>query len=70
MTPNTEKPEIEERLRAWRDAKLAVGRYAREPSEVNAGRVANAWSRVRGVMARAIDERIDRELAELRRRSS
>lgn len=70
MTPNVEKPEIEERLKAWRDAKRAVGRYAREPSEINAGRVASAWGRVRGAVTRAIDERIDRELAELRRRGS
>lgn len=70
MTPNVEKSDLEERLRAWRDAKQAVGRYAREPSDINAGRVATAWSRVRGAVTRAIDERIDRELAELRRRGS
>lgn len=70
MTPIIEKPDIEERRRAWREAKQAVGRYAREPSEANAGRVVTAWSRVRGAVTRAIDERIDRELAELRRRSS
>lgn len=70
MTPTVEKSNIEERLRAWHDAKEAVGRYAREPSEANAGRVATAWSRVRGAVTRAIDERIDRELAELRRRAS
>ena len=40
-----------ERRKAWLAAKLAVRRYAREPSEANAGRVRSAWRRVRRTMA-------------------
>lgn len=46
-----------ERRAAWLAAKLAVRRYAREPSEVNAGEVRSAWRRVRLSMAETADKR-------------
>ncbi len=40
----------DQRREAWLAAKLAVRRYAREPSEINAGQVRSAWRRVRRTM--------------------
>jgi hypothetical protein len=58
----------DERRAAWSVAKLAVRSYARVPTASNAGRVRSAWRRVRAAMTRAVDRRVEMELAELDRR--
>ncbi len=51
-----------ERRKAWLAAKLAVRRYAREPSEANAGQVRSAWRRVRRSMVETAGRRVDQGL--------
>lgn len=51
-----------ERREAWLAAKLAVRRYAREPSEANAGEVRSAWRRVRRSIAETTGGRAGQSL--------
>ena len=65
--PSSRSPD-DERRAAWSVAKRAVRSYARDPTASNAGRVTSAWRRVRSAMSKALDRRIELELAELNRR--
>lgn len=59
----------DERSAAWSAAKLAVRRYAHEPSEANAGMVQSAWRQVRRAMTAAVDQRMRYELRDLSERA-
>ncbi|MDH3473348.1 MAG: hypothetical protein OEM59_06625 [Rhodospirillales bacterium] len=72
MTRSAKTLRMAERREAWTAAKLAVRRYAREPSESNAGKVRSAWLRVRHAMshplagaAGAMDRRIEHGISRL-----
>jgi hypothetical protein len=54
MMRSAQKTPMAERRAAWTAAKLAVRRYAREPSESNAGEVRSAWLRVRHAMSDSV----------------
>jgi len=69
MSPHADKSLEDQRRDAWMAAKLAVRSYAREPSDSNAGKVKVAWRRVRNIVAKAVDNRLDHEMSELRRRN-
>lgn len=57
-----------ERQAAWTAAGPPVRSRARDPTASAAGPVAGAWRRVRAAMTRAVERRIELELAELDRR--
>ncbi len=48
----------DERRDAWSAAKLAARSYARAPTDSNAGKVKYAWFRLRHLMAKAVEERM------------
>lgn len=68
METQTDKTLDQQRRDAWMAAKVAVRCYAREPSDLNAGKVEYAWRKLRGLVTRAVDRRIAIELSELHRR--
>ncbi|MFQ5466529.1 MAG: hypothetical protein ACE5DS_00175 [Kiloniellaceae bacterium] len=45
----TENTNLDERKAAWTDARLAVRRYARDPSDANARTVKTAYRHVRAL---------------------
>ena len=61
MSRLEDKARRDERRLAWSDAKLAVRSYAHDPSDANAGRVNQAWRKVRRVMSTTIDRRMRHE---------
>lgn len=68
MRPYSERSLDDQRRDAWMAAKLAVRSYAREPSDINAGKVKVAWRRVREVVSKAVDQRLEIEMLDVHRR--